>query len=78
MASMIDFSATTGKGAAFTITAKVLGPDPETGGQRVVADFTGRNAIEFPAVLQTLTPEQLDKLRDAIAMLLVEMKAGLA
>jgi len=78
VASVRDYTVTTSKGPAFTVSAKVLGPDPATGDVRVIADLTGRDAIQFPAVLQTLTPEQFDRVRDTIAMMLVEMKAGLA
>lgn len=46
-------------------------------GQTVLADFTGENAIRFPSVLATLTPEQQDEVVADLAPKLIQWKAGL-
>lgn len=78
MASLLDFSVSSNQGASFTVSAKVQGADPLTGGQKVTHDFTGKNAIHFPSVLSALSQEEFDRLRDFIAVRLVEIRAGLS
>lgn len=53
-----------------TITATVFD------GPTVIADFTGANSLQFPAVLATLTAQQRRDLIDLIANTLIQMKAG--
>lgn len=45
--------------------------------QTVLADFTGANALIFPAVLATLTQQQRDDFADMITGFLIRTKAGL-
>ena len=56
----------------FTITAKVY----DNAGT-LLADFTGANALSFPAVVKGLTAEQQHELAQTIAQFLVMTKAGL-
>lgn len=46
-------------------------------GQTVVHDFTGENAIRWPAVLAELSVEQQAALADTVGPILINMKAGL-
>jgi hypothetical protein len=57
----------------YTITAQVIGDD----GTTVLADFTGANALSFPAVLSTLTAQQRDDFIAMIAIWIVRVRAGL-
>lgn len=61
----------------YVITASVEDTDPVTGLRVVIADFTGANALNFPAVMATLTPEQRDRFIELVSMWLVNVKAGL-
>lgn len=74
---MMDYAVRKGSGTKWTITAKVLGNDPATGGDVVTHDFTGAAALTFPDVLTTLTAAQVQQLVETIAPVIVEMKAGL-
>lgn len=60
----------------YTITGRLEDTDPATGGIRVVADFSGANAITFPGEMVNRTPEERDFILLTIARLLVEMKGG--
>lgn len=57
-----------------TITALVLDGDT----QAVIADYTGNNALHWPAVLTALTAEQRAELLGGIANTIVRMRAGVA
>ena len=48
-----------------------------TNQQTVIADFTGANALVFPAVIATLTAQQRLDLAQLIAGWLLRTKAGL-
>jgi hypothetical protein len=50
----------------------------EADGGAVLADYTGPNALHFPAVLSTMTVEQRAELLSQIAQTIVLIKAGLA
>ena len=54
---------------------EALVTDSRTGA--TIADFTGANALIFPAVIATLTVEQRRELAQLIARWLLEKKAGL-
>ncbi len=56
----------------FTIAGKVY----DNAGT-LVADFTGANAISFPAVVATLTDAEIATLKQMVAMWLILTKAGL-
>jgi hypothetical protein len=56
-----------------TISARVV----DSGSGAVLSDFTGANAILFPEVLETLTPQDQAAISEYIAMWLVQKKAGL-
>lgn len=43
----------------------------------VLADFTGQNAPVWPAVLNSLTPDQQDQIVGQVAQEVLLMKAGL-
>lgn len=45
-------------------------------GTNVIADFTGENAIRWPDVLATLSPEQQDQIIADNAVAIINMKAG--
>jgi hypothetical protein len=49
--------------------------DSSTG--KSIADYTGPNALSWPAVLATLTVAQQDEIVGLVANRLIEMKAGL-
>jgi hypothetical protein len=60
----------------YSITAQLQDTDPTTGLPTVVSDFTGANAIDFPAELKLRTPEERDLILQTIARMLVYQKAG--
>lgn len=60
----------------YTITGQLQDTDPATGLPRIVADFTGANAITFPGELANRTPEERDFLIQRLSRTLIEMKAG--
>lgn len=60
----------------YTITGQLQDTDPATGLPRIVADFTGANAITFPGEMANRTPEERDFILTMIARLLIEMKGG--
>jgi hypothetical protein len=77
MAVIQQFSITRGSNVSVpvpkvTITAQVF----DNAGH-LLADFTGANALVFPAVVTTLTVAQQADLADLIAEWLVLRKAGL-
>lgn len=45
-------------------------------GSTVIADFTGENALRWPDILATLTPEQQDEIVGDVATKLINMRAG--
>ena len=79
MADLLDFSVTAGAAKSvtvpsFTISARVV----ESGDQsRVIADLTGAAAIQFPAVVKTLSAADLDEFVQLVAAWLVRKRAGL-
>ena len=46
-------------------------------GANTIADFTGANAIQYPAVLATMSADQRATLMDQIAQTIVLIRAGL-
>lgn len=62
----------------YTISARVEEVNPDTGLYENIADFRGANALSFPAVLTTLTPEQRDDFIQMTALWIVRVRAGLA
>lgn len=60
----------------YTITGQLQDTDPATGLPRNVADFTGANAIDFPAEMKNRTPEERDIILHTLARMLIEMKSG--
>lgn len=44
---------------------------------KVLADFTGANAISFPTVWKTLSADEKDEFADMVADWLIRTKAGL-
>ncbi len=58
---------------AFTIAAQIVDSQSST----VLADFTGANAIQFPAVLSTLTPAQQTQIIQMVAVTIIRMKTGI-
>lgn len=74
-----NFSVTLGNPKAvvlprWTIQAKVTESDfPFT----VLHDFTGANAIEFPEVINTLSPYHREQMIHMLSIWLVRVKAGL-
>lgn len=51
--------------------------NPATGRWETIADFQGGNAVDFPAVLKTMTPAQVDFLVQRWAPDILAIKAGL-
>jgi type IV secretory pathway TrbD component len=79
MADLIDFSITPLASANVnvpraTIEARVVDSSDQN---IVIADLTGANALIFPAVITTLTPEQRRQLIQLVAHWLVRVKAGI-
>lgn len=60
----------------YTITGQLQDTNPATGLPRNIADFTGANAIDFPAELKLRTPEERDAILTTMAQTLILMKAG--
>ncbi len=56
----------------YTITALVYDDD-----RNLVADFTGANALSFPACLDTFTTDEMDEFLDMTAQWVVLHKAGI-
>ena len=61
----------------YTITGRIEEVNPATGLMENLVDFTGGNALVWPAVLTTLTAEQRDTLLNNMATSIIRMKAGL-
>jgi len=60
----------------YTITGQLQDTDPATGRPRIVADFTGANAITFPGELANRTAEEREAILLVISRMLIDMKAG--
>lgn len=60
----------------YTITAQIVETNQTTGLEEVLFDYTGVNAIDFPAELRNRTPTERDYIIEVLAMLLVRMKSG--
>jgi len=60
----------------YSITGRLEYVNPETGLYENIANYTGANAIDFPAELKLRTPEEREAILQVIARLLIHMKAG--
>lgn len=76
MANLQQFSVTSEGAAQVTVPSYEIAARVEDGDGTVLADFTGGNALHFPAVLASLTSEQRAELNDQIAATIVLMRAG--
>lgn len=78
MADLMNFSITPlGPGAVQTIRATIEGKVLDSETQAVLFDFTGANAIAFPAALRDLTQSQQDSITAMVAQKVLLAKAGL-
>lgn len=76
MADLQNYSVTAGNAVQVTTLDWVITATVQEGND-VLADFTGANALHYPAVLATLTLEQQNDLISQIAQQIVLVKAGL-
>lgn len=77
MAVLQQFSTTIGGNASVTVPKVTITAQVFDNAGNLLADFTGANAIVFPAVIASLTGPQRQTLADQIAHFLVLTKAGL-
>lgn len=76
MPDLQQFSVTPQSAAQVSVPRAVIAAQVVESGA-VIADFTGANAIQFPAVIKDLTAAQLAELIDIVASWLVLRRAGL-
>lgn len=79
MADLLDFAITPLAAANVnvpraTIEARIVDSSDQS---IVLADLTGANALTFPGVITTLTPEQRQALIRLVAIWLIRVKAGI-
>ncbi len=78
MASLTNFSVTLGGAVQVNATDKVISCQVVTddASATLIADFTGDNALHWPAVLNTLAPVDQATLFTQVVNTLILMKAG--
>lgn len=70
-----SFGFTAGEAANLNLPTHTITAIVDQDGQ-IIADYTGANAIQWPAVLALLSADQRTALMDEIAQRIVLMKAG--
>ena len=60
----------------YTIAGRLEEVNPATGKYEDIANYTGANAIDFPAELRNRTQDELDQIMWALGSILIQMKAG--
>ena len=78
MANIQNFSVTPGNPAQINVPTHQINASVQEDDGTVIADYTGANALRWPEVLNSLSPEQQQQIADANAQQVVLMKAGLA
>ena len=71
-----NFGYTEGAAVNVNVPETVITARVEEDNGAVLADYTGPNALHFPAVLSTMTVEQRAELLGQIAQTIVLIKAG--
>lgn len=78
MANLHEYAVSRSGLVNYVFTARVEEIDQITGQPTVIADFTGSNALAFPQVLTTMTPEQRDAFAAYVSLWIIQVKAGLS
>jgi len=76
MADFQQFSVSRKLAATINTQTHELAGRIEEGGE-VIADYTGGNALQWPGVLNELSPEQQDEIVHSLAQTVMLLKAGL-